>query len=59
MQTGAIKKTTVTGDYMHVVCAIWNQSINSNIEPYVVNKSLLDKYVRQKLENPDRSTRLM
>jgi hypothetical protein len=48
MQTGAVKKTTVTGEYMHVVCAMWNQSVNKEIEPYVVNKSLLeDKEVKK------------
>ncbi|KAG2236351.1 hypothetical protein INT48_008333 [Thamnidium elegans] len=42
-QTGAVKKTTVAGEYMHVVCALWNKKIKNEIEPYMVTKSLLDK----------------
>jgi hypothetical protein len=45
MQTGAVKKTTVTGEYMHVVCAMWNPVIDNEVEPYVLNKSLLDEKV--------------
>ncbi|KAI9349947.1 hypothetical protein BD770DRAFT_394718 [Pilaira anomala] len=43
IQTGAVKKTTVVGEYMHVVCAMWNKNIKNEIEPYVVNKALLDR----------------
>lgn len=45
MQTGAVKKTTVAGEYMHVVCAMWNKEIDNESDPYVVNKSLIDKDV--------------
>lgn len=43
MQTGAVKKTTVAGEYMHVVCAMWNKEIDNESDPYVVSKSLIDK----------------
>lgn len=45
MQTGAVKKTTVAGEYMHVVCAMWNKEIDNESDPYVVSKSLIDKDV--------------
>lgn len=45
MQTGAVKKTAVTGEYMHVVCAMWNKEIDNESDPYVVSKSLIDKDV--------------
>lgn len=45
MLTGAVKKTTVTGEYMHVICAMWNKNIDNEVEPYVVSKSLMDKEV--------------
>ncbi|KAG2193440.1 hypothetical protein INT47_006969 [Mucor saturninus] len=43
IQTGAVKKTTTAGEYMHVVCAMWNKNIKNEIEPYPVTKTLLDK----------------
>jgi hypothetical protein len=45
MQTGAVKKTEITGEYMHVVCAMWNKSIQNEIEPYHFNSSQLNLHV--------------
>lgn len=58
MQTGAVKKTVVTGEYMHVVCAMWNKEIDNESDPYVVSKSLIDKDVSIQLHTLLRSFNL-
>lgn len=45
MQTGAFKLTTKSGDFIHVVCARWNKSIDHQREPYDVIQSEIDKHV--------------
>lgn len=45
MQTGAFKLTTKSGDFIHVVCARWNKSIDHQREPYDVIQSEMDKHV--------------
>ncbi|GAA5797520.1 hypothetical protein EDC94DRAFT_581646 [Helicostylum pulchrum] len=45
VQTGAVKKTMVAGEYMHVVCALWNKKIKNEIEPYHFTKSNVDKEI--------------
>ncbi|KAI9254244.1 hypothetical protein BY458DRAFT_481000 [Sporodiniella umbellata] len=40
-ETGAARHTVTFGDFMHVVCALWNKEIDSDIEPYSFNKKLL------------------
>ncbi|KAI7905763.1 uncharacterized protein BX663DRAFT_293039 [Cokeromyces recurvatus] len=51
MQTGAVKKTDVAGEFMHVVCAMWNKLIDEGKLPYSVPRSLLNihecKYCHQ------------
>ncbi|KAI9469748.1 MAG: hypothetical protein EXX96DRAFT_623362 [Benjaminiella poitrasii] len=42
MQTGAVKRTDVTGEFIHVVCAMWNTSIDEGHLPYSIPISLLD-----------------
>lgn len=42
MQTGAFKLTTKSGDFIHVVCARWNKSIDHQREPYDVIQSEMD-----------------
>ncbi|KAI8997064.1 hypothetical protein BDB01DRAFT_769695 [Pilobolus umbonatus] len=42
VQTGAVRHTIIPGEFMHVVCAMWNKNIDSDIEPYAINKNKLD-----------------
>ncbi|CDH57300.1 hypothetical protein RO3G_15993 [Lichtheimia corymbifera JMRC:FSU:9682] len=51
MQTGAFKLTTKSGDFIHVVCARWNKSIDHQREPYDVIQSEIDKHECYKCGN--------
>ncbi|KAI7887364.1 hypothetical protein K492DRAFT_202545 [Lichtheimia hyalospora FSU 10163] len=51
MQTGAFKLTTKSGDFIHVVCARWNKSIDHQREPYDVIQSEMDKHECYKCGN--------
>ncbi|KAI7865863.1 hypothetical protein BDF14DRAFT_1820768 [Spinellus fusiger] len=38
-QTGALRHTMIPGEFMHILCAMWNKKIDHKIEPYGINKS--------------------
>ncbi|CAO3592861.1 unnamed protein product [Absidia cylindrospora] len=42
VQTGAFKYTVVPGGFMHVVCAMWNKTIDHTSEIYAVDKQDLN-----------------
>lgn len=46
-QTGAIKRTTESTEFMHVQCAIYNKEIDHTKYPYLVDKSKLGQLVSE------------
>ncbi|KAF7731520.1 hypothetical protein EC973_009284 [Apophysomyces ossiformis] len=57
MEDGAIRHTMIPGEFMHVVCAMWNKKIDDETEPYGVIRSQLDVDHLMEAENgPSRST---
>ncbi|KAI9016325.1 PHD-zinc-finger like domain-containing protein [Phycomyces nitens] len=39
VQTGALRHTILSGEFMHVLCAMWNKSVDHKSEPYIINKT--------------------
>ncbi|KAG0192863.1 nuA3 HAT complex component nto1 [Apophysomyces sp. BC1034] len=42
MEGGAVRQSMIPGEFIHVVCAMWNKTIDFDTEPYEVTKGQLD-----------------